>query len=1130
MRHAFESAGESNSILVTTQLAGRGIDIRLSPESRAKGGMVLIGFCKALEQRLDRQFLGRVGRQGDPYTSFFVCSLDDNLLKMFCGPIVKQLLTAGGFEGNSSIESPMVDRRLDEAQRARKRHRLQTGLGKLYLSDADAIVRKSIRTWFAQSQNEKSNDDAESGFCSNSFLKHILAKCFDHHAIGEMLTPREISTTDAAAIVSFFGLMLDLEPGRLPFSAREIEGCDGADVRSLISNRFTSLASSSMATNKLVRGQIEDEVAEYVQRRDEIQKCEIRKKKLLKAIEAKTEFEEQLRPIISADYAAEDQEQKSETNPVVAALLEVYSISPTSQSSVAIREIHAALEAQNVYLRDHPRAIESVAVRRVRERCEIAGLENLLDVVSEDRRIMLSQSESTNGRFEDGVELADWYLSLAEIAVAGDLVFDEGDEPSISIFTQSNLVACEGDLLGLAQLQIETQCSELHAFGQTVNEKLLRRSPSQIANWTLRSALIEYWDRLGRLKHRTAQTNRNALQHYRHLYDCVLKLWDEIDSKLPFQLLENILNCDAPNDFDSLFWMADHRDDSKCLKQIALPWKTSNDDTEGQKKNAADENIELIDQFVAQNMHLTGRYGIKEVSLRRLLHDFLTESPIYSLRSPNQILDAANDWFRIDCERGVGIRRARRHRVWIKEFLGFLSARNVIGKLPTIQVRCYRTINRLAASLADRNSSLLLMPAVFGSILIFLTSIYGIVVTGIDHTGIIGLVERLTFGTLLQSGSATIPAIGGLIFGVSIAKLVQPSQTYLPNAAGIGKLLVPVTQFGIAIWLTQWFAHESWTSIFNSATWFACMILLSLLVQRMTVITAVFTGISLISGWIAFTAGFVVFPWLFAELGSLSGFWPYCLILIYSCFNLVYYLNFTELNVVSAHIPTAADVNKREFFHTSLLVRGDCGAIPHTYSLFLSTTFFWMFNFWGLISQFSLAVYIVAILVWYWGAISRRFSPELWMVRLNERRQVLQGVANQAEAADLLRRARNKVMFAEMSCHVLIFSFLVVTMSGQVVPGTTFPMAPALFTVGMLFSDHLKQFGAQLFNHMLSRVAVINTEFDLSAVPEPLETKDKWERIVYFFKHRAELVIKILATIFAAIKLLQEIIKWYGSS
>src|SRR5262249_37071582 len=64
-----ERAGEVGSIVVATQVVGRGVDIRLSPEARTNGGLVLIAAGHAIELRHDRQFLGRAGRQGDPYTA-----------------------------------------------------------------------------------------------------------------------------------------------------------------------------------------------------------------------------------------------------------------------------------------------------------------------------------------------------------------------------------------------------------------------------------------------------------------------------------------------------------------------------------------------------------------------------------------------------------------------------------------------------------------------------------------------------------------------------------------------------------------------------------------------------------------------------------------------------------------------------------------------------------------------------------------------------------------------------------------------------------------------------------------------------------------------------------------------------
>jgi preprotein translocase subunit SecA len=66
-------------VVVATQLAGRGVDIRLSAEAKAKGGMALFGLGYAEERRYDQQLLGRAGRQGDPFSARFITSLEDHL-------------------------------------------------------------------------------------------------------------------------------------------------------------------------------------------------------------------------------------------------------------------------------------------------------------------------------------------------------------------------------------------------------------------------------------------------------------------------------------------------------------------------------------------------------------------------------------------------------------------------------------------------------------------------------------------------------------------------------------------------------------------------------------------------------------------------------------------------------------------------------------------------------------------------------------------------------------------------------------------------------------------------------------------------------------------------------------------
>jgi preprotein translocase subunit SecA len=98
-------------------MAGRGVDIRIDDEVRALGGLYIIGTERHESRRIDNQLRGRAGRQGDPGVSRFYLSLEDNLLRIFGSDKIKAIMERLGIEEGESIESRLVTRAVENAQK-----------------------------------------------------------------------------------------------------------------------------------------------------------------------------------------------------------------------------------------------------------------------------------------------------------------------------------------------------------------------------------------------------------------------------------------------------------------------------------------------------------------------------------------------------------------------------------------------------------------------------------------------------------------------------------------------------------------------------------------------------------------------------------------------------------------------------------------------------------------------------------------------------------------------------------------------------------------------------------------------------------------------------------------------------
>ncbi|MEK6782923.1 MAG: preprotein translocase subunit SecA [Bacteroidota bacterium] len=110
-------AGKPGTVTIATNMAGRGTDIKLTPESRAAGGLAIVGTERHESRRVDRQLRGRSGRQGDPGTSQFYVSLEDNLMRLFMPERIARIMDRLGLKEGEVISHSMVTNSIERAQK-----------------------------------------------------------------------------------------------------------------------------------------------------------------------------------------------------------------------------------------------------------------------------------------------------------------------------------------------------------------------------------------------------------------------------------------------------------------------------------------------------------------------------------------------------------------------------------------------------------------------------------------------------------------------------------------------------------------------------------------------------------------------------------------------------------------------------------------------------------------------------------------------------------------------------------------------------------------------------------------------------------------------------------------------------
>ncbi|MFI3259485.1 MAG: preprotein translocase subunit SecA [Rikenellaceae bacterium] len=139
-------AGRLGQVTIATNMAGRGTDIKLTPEVKAAGGLAIIGTERHDSRRVDRQLRGRAGRQGDPGSSQFFVSLEDNLMRLFGSERIASIMDRMGLEEGEVIQSSLMTKTIERAQKKVEENNFGTRKRLLEYDDVMNSQREVIYT------------------------------------------------------------------------------------------------------------------------------------------------------------------------------------------------------------------------------------------------------------------------------------------------------------------------------------------------------------------------------------------------------------------------------------------------------------------------------------------------------------------------------------------------------------------------------------------------------------------------------------------------------------------------------------------------------------------------------------------------------------------------------------------------------------------------------------------------------------------------------------------------------------------------------------------------------------------------------------------------------------------------
>ena len=171
------NAGVKGAVTVATNMAGRGVDIKINDEVRELGGLYILGTERHESRRIDNQLRGRSGRQGDNGESQFYLSLDDNLLRIFGGDKIRNIMNKLGVEDGEYIDSKIVTRSVEKAQKKVENMHYESRKNILEYDDVANHQRKAIYTFRNQLLDPEFDIGAKIKENRAEYIEHHLVDC-----------------------------------------------------------------------------------------------------------------------------------------------------------------------------------------------------------------------------------------------------------------------------------------------------------------------------------------------------------------------------------------------------------------------------------------------------------------------------------------------------------------------------------------------------------------------------------------------------------------------------------------------------------------------------------------------------------------------------------------------------------------------------------------------------------------------------------------------------------------------------------------------------------------------------------------------------------------------------------------
>ncbi len=229
------NAGQKAAVTVATNMAGRGVDIKIDDEVRSLGGLMILGTERHESRRIDNQLRGRSGRQGDQGETQFFLSLDDNLLRIFGGEKIRNIMNRLGVEDGEYIDSKIVTRSVEKAQKKVENQHYESRKHILEYDDVANHQRKAIYAFRNQLLDTEFDIAAKIKENRAEYIAHLLG-------LSEIYEGMPTEDFDVEKLTALIKEELHIEVKSEQFKDKEVE-----EITSMITEMMENLYETKMS-------------------------------------------------------------------------------------------------------------------------------------------------------------------------------------------------------------------------------------------------------------------------------------------------------------------------------------------------------------------------------------------------------------------------------------------------------------------------------------------------------------------------------------------------------------------------------------------------------------------------------------------------------------------------------------------------------------------------------------------------------------------------------------------------------------------------------------------------------------------------------------------------------------------